>query len=95
LEEKLTKQIHHFRFLIHFREFRPEFSFIRGAHGCLLIYDITNRKTFDGVCERIRIIRRDGTKDMVVVLVGNKCDLEDKRQVSFDEAHKLAEKHSN
>jgi GTPase SAR1 family protein len=70
-------------------------SFYRFASSCLIVYDITNRESYDEAPIWIEEIHRYAREEVIIALVGNKCDLEDKRQVSFDEACKLAEKHSN
>ncbi|GLU18325.1 hypothetical protein SLE2022_346310 [Rubroshorea leprosula] len=67
-------------------------SYYRGALGALLVYDITRRATFDNVKKWLLELREFGSLDMVVVLVGNKCDLgQQSREVEEEEGKKLAE----
>ncbi|GKV23666.1 hypothetical protein SLEP1_g33370 [Rubroshorea leprosula] len=66
-------------------------SYYRGALGALLVYDITRRATFDNVKKWLRELREFGNLDMVVVLVGNKCDLGQSREVDEEEGKNLAE----
>jgi Ras-related protein Rab-2A len=68
-------------------------SYYRGAAGCLLVYDITRRETFEHVIAWLEDCRKFSSKDTVIVLIGNKADLEEQRQVSFEEAAKFAADH--
>ncbi|ODO06331.1 hypothetical protein L198_01563 [Cryptococcus wingfieldii CBS 7118] len=70
--------------------------FIRESEGFVLVFSITQRDTFEEVIRtresisRIKLPSETGTK-VSMVIVGNKCDLEDERQVSTAEGEKLAE----
>ncbi|XVF09483.1 hypothetical protein REPUB_Repub07fG0096900 [Reevesia pubescens] len=66
-------------------------SYYRGALGALLVYDITRRTTFTSVKKWMHELREFGNFDMVVVLVGNKSDLTQSREVSEEEGRTLAE----
>ncbi|OMO96769.1 Small GTPase superfamily [Corchorus capsularis] len=66
-------------------------SYYRGALGALLVYDITRRATFTNVKKWMHELREYGNLDMVVVLVGNKSDLGQSREVSEEEGRNLAE----
>ncbi|XP_059453946.1 ras-related protein RABA6b-like [Corylus avellana] len=66
-------------------------SYYRGALGGLLVYDITRRATYENVKKWLRELRQFGSSDMVVVLVGNKSDLGNSREVSEEEGKTLAE----
>ncbi len=63
----------------------------KGAAGIMLIYDITNRNTFDNVKKWVNSIKEEVTSKVVIVLVGNKIDLDKKRQVQTDEGEQIAE----
>lgn len=65
-------------------------SYYRSAHGAIIAYDITRRCTFDSVPHWIKEVELYGATNVVLVLIGNKCDLEQERQVLFDEACMLA-----
>lgn len=65
-------------------------SYYKGAHGILIVYDITDRETFDNVREWIREIERYSRDNICKILVGNKSDMEDKRQVSREDGEELA-----
>ncbi|EPS45209.1 hypothetical protein H072_808 [Dactylellina haptotyla CBS 200.50] len=56
-------------------------SYIRNATGALLVYDITRMDTLTHVQHWLSDIRNLGEPHISIVLVGNKCDLTDKRQV--------------
>lgn len=65
-------------------------AYYRGAMGFILMYDITNEDSFAAVqdwCTQIKTYSWDNAQ---VVLVGNKCDLEDERVVSMERGRQLA-----
>ena len=53
-------------------------TYFKGAMGALLVYDITRRETFDHVVNWLQEVKNNASSDIVVVLVGNKNDLEDR-----------------
>lgn len=68
-------------------------SYVRGANGCVLLFDVTNRVTFEVVSEWVRIYRDytgAQTEADNIVLAGNKTDLEASRQVTREEAEQKA-----
>ncbi|XP_056280868.1 ras-related protein Rab-19-like [Pseudoliparis swirei] len=65
-------------------------SYYRSAHGAIIAYDITRRPTFDSVENWIKEVETYGASNVVLVLIGNKTDLEQERQVLFEEACDLA-----
>jgi len=66
-------------------------SYYRGAAGALLVYDITRRATYNHLTSWLTDARNLTHPNTVIMLVGNKRDLEDQRDVSFDEASKFAQ----
>ncbi len=58
----------------------------------MLILDLTNRSSFEGVEKWMEDVITYGPKDCIIILVGNKSDLDDDRQVSYTEAYNLAKK---
>ena len=66
-------------------------SYYRGSHGIIIVYDITDQDSFNGVKMRLQEIDRYATSTVLKLLVGNKCDLTDKRVVEFDVAKEFAE----
>ncbi|XAR63959.1 hypothetical protein NMG60_11024131 [Bertholletia excelsa] len=65
-------------------------SYYRGALGALLVYDITRRGTFENLRKWLQELKELGSSDMVVVLVGNKSDLAQSREVSLEDGQSLA-----
>ena len=66
-------------------------SYYRKADCCLLVYDITNRKSFDEVKDYYNEnIKEKCKKKIKVILLGNKTDLEDQRKVQPEEGAGLA-----
>lgn len=66
-------------------------SYYRGALGALLVYDITRRSSYESVGRWLVELREFGGEDMVVILVGNKCDLGESREVEEEEGKEFAE----
>ncbi|CAL1400153.1 unnamed protein product [Linum trigynum] len=58
----------------------------------MLVYDITKRQTFDHIPRWLEELRGHADKNIVIILIGNKCDLEDQRAVSTEDAKEFAEK---
>lgn len=69
-------------------------SYYRGAVGALLVYDIAKRQTFENVTRWLNELRDHAVQNIVVMLVGNKCDLRHLRAVSTDEAKAFAERNN-
>ena len=64
---------------------------LQGAAGALLVYDITRRETFNHLTRWLEEARQNANANMVIMLIGNKLDLEHRRAVSFEEGKKFAE----
>ncbi|XP_018411166.1 PREDICTED: ras-related protein Rab-8A isoform X2 [Nanorana parkeri] len=65
-------------------------AYYRGAMGIMLVYDITNEKSFDNIKNWIRNIEEHASADVEKMILGNKCDVNEKRQVSKEKGDKLA-----
>ncbi|MED6273785.1 Ras- protein Rab-8B [Characodon lateralis] len=65
-------------------------AYYRGAMGIMLVYDISNEKSFDNIKNWIRNIEEHASSDVEKMILGNKCDMTDRRQVSKDRGEKLA-----
>ncbi|KAM3927802.1 ras-related protein Rab-10-like [Leptodactylus fuscus] len=65
-------------------------SYFRGAHGFILVYDITNSVSFENTSLWMKDIKMKAGEEVEVVLLGNKCDREDEREVSKERGEKLA-----
>ena len=68
-------------------------NYYKNSACALVVYDITSRDSFNNVSIWIEDCRSQSNKAIFIILVGNKKDLEDKRQVSTDEGKELAEKY--
>lgn len=68
-------------------------SYYRGACGALLVYDITRRDTFTNLQRWLDEARCNSNPEMVILLVGNKADLDGKRVVGREEGEEFARKH--
>ncbi|KAI6655973.1 Ras-related protein Rab-1A [Oopsacas minuta] len=67
-------------------------SYYRRARGILLVYDITNRDSFDNLRDSwYKEVRRYSEKHTQFILVGNKCDLESKRAVESSTGKEFAD----
>ena len=56
----------------------------------VVVYDITNVNSFEQVTRWVEDVRAERSQDVIIVLVGNKTDLADKRHVSIDEGERKA-----
>lgn len=72
-----------------FRSLAP--MYYRGARAAILVYDITQHTTFERVQEWVRELQANSREEIVLSLVGNKCDMSDKRAVSFAHAKEYAD----
>eukprot|EP00128_Syssomonas_multiformis_P002358 Colp12_sorted_trinity150504_noHs@33839 len=66
-------------------------SYYRGAAGALLVYDIASRESYNALANWLTDARTLASPDIVIVLVGNKKDLEAEREVTFLEASRFAQ----
>jgi Ras-related protein Rab-11A len=67
-------------------------SYYRGAAGALLCYDITDRKSFENVPTWLKEVEENAEKECLIMLVGNKMDLNDMRQVDVRDGRSFARK---
>lgn len=68
-------------------------AYYRGAMGIMLVYDITNEKSFENIRNWIRNIEEHASQDVEKMVLGNKCDMNDRRMVSKERGEKLAIEH--
>jgi len=66
-------------------------SYYRGAAGALLVYDITRRDTFQHLGRWLEEAKQHAHPNMVILLIGNKNDLEHRRAVSTEEGKAFAD----
>jgi len=68
-------------------------AFYKGSKGAFVVYDITRKSSFLNIDKWIGELKTNGSEDILIILVGNKSDLEDKREVSTDEGEKKAKQY--
>jgi Ras-related protein Rab-1A len=66
-------------------------SYYRGAHGIIVVYDITDQVSFNNVRQWLQEIDRYACENVNKLLVGNKCDLQTKRAVETKAAKEYAD----
>ena len=66
-------------------------SYYRGAHGILLIYDVTDKESFKNLSNWLIEIEKNASKNVLKVLIGNKTDLEDKRVITYSQGKEFAD----
>lgn len=71
-----------------FRSLIP--SYIRDSSVAVVVYDITNANSFHQTSKWIDDVRTERGSDVIIMLVGNKTDLSDKRQVTTEEGERKA-----
>lgn len=78
-----------------FRSMAP--MYYRGAHAAVLVYDVTDRSTFEKVRGWVDELQANATADIVMVLAANKCDKElepNSSSVDVEEAKAFAKEHN-
>ena len=65
--------------------------YYKGKNGILVVYDITNRQSFDDINNWLNDIKEKANKNTIILLVGNRCDLENGRVVTFQEGKDFAD----
>ena len=65
-------------------------AYYKGAKGAFIVYDITRKETFDDVDKWRNELISSCNQEITVMLIGNKCDLEDKREISKEQGEEKA-----
>ncbi len=68
------------------------FNIIKNAHGIILMYDITNKLSFESINDWISDVKEIQGENFPMILVGNKIDLNESREVTEEMGYELAEK---
>lgn len=68
-------------------------AYYRGAMGIMLVYDVSNMRSYESMINWIRNIEMHATQDVELMILGNKCDVADKRQVTREKGEQLALQH--
>ena len=66
-------------------------AYYKGAKGALIVYDITKKSSFNNIDKWISDLKLNGDKNICIIILGNKSDLEDKREVNKEEGIKKSE----
>jgi Ras-related protein Rab-1A len=66
-------------------------AYYRGAHGIMIVFDITDRDSFTNVAMWHNEIQKYAVPNIKTILIGNKADVESKRQVDYSEAKEYAD----
>ncbi|CAD8167635.1 unnamed protein product [Paramecium octaurelia] len=66
-------------------------AYYRGAIGAVLVYDITNKQSFEAVEQWIQEVRENADKDIVIMIIGNKSDLKHLRAIRTESGQDLAQ----
>lgn len=59
----------------------------------MLVYDITDKKSFESIEDWLEIVKRNCPPNVTMMLIGNKSDLEEERKVSIEMAQAYADQH--
>ena len=65
-------------------------SYYKGSHGCFIVYDITNESSFNNVEKWYEYVQKEAGKNISIILVGNKCDLENERKITKEKGQEKA-----
>ena len=65
-------------------------TYFKGAHGILLIYDVTNKDSFKNLENWLIEIEKNSSDKVLKILLGNKCDLSDDREIQSEEGKAFA-----
>ena len=66
-------------------------AYYKNSACAIIVYDISRRASFESISTWIEDCKNSSPKSVFMVLVGNKCDLEQEREITFDEGKELAE----
>ena len=70
------------------------YSYYRGANGFILAFDLTNKQSFENLSSKwINDIKQYSQENIIILLVGTKCDLKDKIEVTDEKAFAFAKAH--
>jgi small GTP-binding protein len=68
-------------------------NYYKGAHGIILIYDVTNQNSFNNIKNWISQIKENTSEKVKICLVGNKCDMDENRKIAYEDGQKLADEY--
>ncbi|KAJ9048424.1 GTP-binding protein [Entomophthora muscae] len=85
-----TLQNHHYRYM-HCGIVFKGLAYYRGAMGILLVYDVTDERSYNNVRNWIRNIGEHANEGVDRILIGNKCDMTDKKVITTEQGQALAD----
>ena len=65
-------------------------AYYKGSKGALVIYDITQKETFANIEKWVNDLKCKGDPKITIIIIGNKNDLEEKRQISKEQGEEKA-----
>ncbi|KAJ3447171.1 ras and ef-hand domain-containing protein [Anaeramoeba flamelloides] len=65
-------------------------NYYKGSQGILMVYDVTNSKSFENIKNWSKEVDKFSNNSFCKYLVGNKCDLQEKRRITYGMGEKLA-----
>ncbi len=65
-------------------------AYYKGAHGVILMYDVTNQKTFNNIKRWLEEIKKEASNRICLLLIANKIDMKEERIVSIEDGENLA-----
>lgn len=68
-------------------------NYYRGAHGIALVYDVTHAGSFENIRKWIQDVHTYAESSVNIVLIGNKCDLSDKRVIDTEKGREIAKEY--
>merc|ERR1711871_481635 len=68
-------------------------AYYRGAMGILLVYDVTDDKSFNNIRTWMRNIEQHANEQVVKILLGNECDMPEKKMVTWEQGNDLAKEY--
>ena len=68
-------------------------NYFKDAHGAIIVFDITNKQSFNNVKSYLGEIDSNAPRDISVCIIGNKADLSSSRVVAYEDVQKVSEKY--
>ena len=65
-------------------------AYYKGAKGAFIVYDITRKETFDNIDKWRNELINSCNQEVTIMLIGNKCDLEEQRQINTEQGEEKA-----
>lgn len=69
-------------------------AYYKGTKGALLIFDLTRKETFESIDRWVQDLKSSADQKVTIILIGNKCDLKERRQVTQEDGENKAKLYS-